>query len=166
MKQISKIKITIFKIEFLDKKMSFDTVCILANLVEKNLRIQLCPTHKSQLISSNSIPHSILDWFFTIIFIGDTFEFLRGLLGDLKDQRAMRRLNWIITQLKIFMAAHHITKEPLSYLSSPNAALLGLLPSFSYIFVTVGENQRKSQAVIFCWVNAAQNAVKNTVAKK
>ena len=78
--------------------------------------------HKSQLISSNSIPHSILDWFFTIIFIGDTFEFLRprGIFCVSQSVRSSDSIqNWIITQLKIFMAAHHITKGPLSYLSSP-----------------------------------------------
>ena len=85
--------------------------------------------HKSQLISSNSIPPSYIGLIFHYYFYWWHFWIFTRSIGGflLKDQRAMRRrLNWIITQLKIFMAAHHITKEPLSYLSSPHPpALLG-----------------------------------------
>ena len=84
--------------------------------------------HKSQLISSNSIPPSYIGLIFHYYFYWWHFwiftRYWGGMEGFLlKDER---RLNWIITQLKIFMAAHHITKEPLSYLSSPRPpALLG-----------------------------------------
>ena len=81
--------------------------------------------HKSQLISSNSIPPSYIGLIFHYYFYWWHFWIFTRSIGGF-ERPAMRRLNWIITQLKIFMAAHHITKEPLSYLSSPHPpALLG-----------------------------------------
>ena len=92
----------------------------MANLVEKNLRIQLWTTQKpAYLIKFNPpfyiglIFHYYFYWWHFWIFTTQ-----RDLLcQSVRSSDSIQ--NWIITQLKIFMAAHHITKGPLSYLSSP-----------------------------------------------
>ena len=96
----------------------------MANLVEKNLRIQLWTTQKPAYLIKFNPPFYIGLIFHYYFYWWHFWIFTRSIGGF--ERPAMRRLNWIITQLKIFMAAHHITKEPLSYLSSPHPpALLG-----------------------------------------